>query len=338
MKTIKSISLGTLIIISINIQAQQPFKSYYDYKKTKVKEEYFVNPAGQKNGSYKQHLESGLVEVQGAYKNDKKVGTWYFILDVQGNKNINTYDNDGNANGLFLEHCFSSPKSKLSEGNYKADKKDGVWKEYFCPSDSVTTSDKLFKTTTYSLGLLNGAYTEYYVNGKVKTTGAYLSNIQNGEWKEYDNSGNLIISTVYGKKLGNFYLVEETKYFNSGSARKLKHTLLCGFLGRISKIGEELYYDSTGVLFVKNIWNKDSITDTSNNLFYQGTHEEYFPNGKVSDRCQARYDNYSDQTFYIGHEIRYYLNGNKKYECDLDNNGNLINGTLHNFNENGEPK
>jgi antitoxin component YwqK of YwqJK toxin-antitoxin module len=338
MKTIKSILLGALAISFIKIQAQQPFKSFYDYKKTKVKEEYFINSAGQKNGLYKQYLESGLVEVQGAYKNDKKVGIWYYILDAQGSKNINTYDNEGNANGLFLEHCFSSPKSRLSEGYYKTDKKDGIWKEYFCPSDSLKVSDKLQKLTTYSLGVLNGTYTEYYSNGKVKVNGEYKSNMQNGEWKEFDKNGNLIISTMYGKKLGNFYLVEETKYFESGYNRKLKHTLLCGFQGRISKIGEELYYDSTGVLFAKNIWNKDSITDTRNNLIYQGIHEEYFPNGKLSDQCQARYDNYSDQTFYIGHEIRYYLNGNKKYECDIDNNGNLINGTLRNFKENGEPK
>jgi|GEM_PF-3412387 antitoxin component YwqK of YwqJK toxin-antitoxin module len=336
MKTIKSIYWGIVLSVSLNMSAQTLQKTYYDYKKTKVKEEYYLNSAGQMNGLYKQYLESGLVEVQGNYKNDKKVGTWVFTLDAQGHKNINTYDNDGNANGFFVEHCFGHPNSKLSEGSYKTGQKDGIWKEYFCPSETVTKSDQIQKLSNYSLGKLNGTYTEYFENGKIKMTGNYKLNEKDAEWKGYNENGVLIISTTYGKKFGDFDLVDEIKYFTSGDTRKIRRTSVYGWLGKISNIGEELYYDSTGVLFGKNVWNKDNVTDTKDKRMYEGSHEDYFPNGKIQSQSSVRYDPQNDNTYFVGLITIFYENGKKQHVYQKDNNGQYIQGTEKFYNENEE--
>jgi uncharacterized protein len=336
MKTIKAILLTITGLLAVEVSSQTLQRTYYDYKKTKVKEEYYLNSAGQMNGLYKQYLESGLVEVQGNYKNDKKIGTWTYTLDAQGHKNINTYDNEGNPNGLFIEHCFGHPNSKLSETYFKAGQKDGLWKEYFCPSETMNQSDKLQKVYSYTLGKLNGLYTEYYENGKTKMVGGYKLNAKDGEWKEYDENGVLIISDTYGKKLGDFDLVDEIKYFTSGDTRKIKRTIVYGWLGKISNIGEELYYDSTGVLFGKNVWNKENITDTKDKRMYEASHEDYYPNGKIQSQSSVRYDPQSDKTYFVGLVTIFYESGKKQHVYQKDNNGQYIQGTEIFYNENGE--
>ncbi len=161
MKTIKSILLGTMVVIAVNLPAQQLYKTYYDYKKTKVHEEYGADSYGVKNGSYKEYSEYGGIIVQGTYKNDKKIGIWTGTLDGK-NKVVETYDNDGNKTGLWTTNCLDFPTFKYSEGHYFKGKEDGIWKTYFCEAPKVATPGNIKSIETYSAGVKNGKCTYYY--------------------------------------------------------------------------------------------------------------------------------------------------------------------------------
>lgn len=212
---------------------------------------------------------------------------------------------------------------------YSMDKANGLCQEYY-------ENGKLKTELTTLGGKRNGSYAEYFENGKPKITGEYKLDEKVGEWKEYNDNGYLLASTLHGKKLGDYNLVEETKFFDSGAASKTKCTYVYGWQGPIGKIGDELFYDSTGVLYVKNTWNKDNISDPQNRQMFAGTHEDYYPNGKLKTQASLRYEAQSDKTYYIGTITEYYENGNKKHEYQLDYNSQFIEGTEKSFNEKGE--
>jgi len=64
--------------IQASIAQQKLTKTFYDFKKTKVKEEFFTDSYGVKNGVYKEYSEFGGILVQSTYKSDIKVGTWTY--------------------------------------------------------------------------------------------------------------------------------------------------------------------------------------------------------------------------------------------------------------------
>jgi len=59
----------------------------------------------------------------------------------------------------------------------------------------------------YSGKLLNGVFTVYYLNKQLKQQGLFKKGLKNGEWKEWNEQGKLILRTnfVEGIASGNFY-------------------------------------------------------------------------------------------------------------------------------------
>ena len=62
--------------IQASIAQQKLTKTFYDFKKSKVKEEFFTDSDGVKNGIHKGYSEFGGILVQGTNKSDTKVGTY----------------------------------------------------------------------------------------------------------------------------------------------------------------------------------------------------------------------------------------------------------------------
>lgn len=50
---------------------------------------------------------------------------------------------------------------------------------------------------TYKGGILNGPAQTFFFNSKVQTEGNYLNDLEDGEWKHYDENGNLLKSVFY---------------------------------------------------------------------------------------------------------------------------------------------
>jgi protein TonB len=51
--------------------------------------------------------------------------------------------------------------------------------------------------TDSALGTFQGLFESYYFNSKIEKEGSYLNGVENGPWKKWDYSGNLIDSCVY---------------------------------------------------------------------------------------------------------------------------------------------
>ena len=76
MKYFKLKLFSVFVCIGGFTNAQTLYRTYYDYKKTHVHEEFYANSYGVKNGTYKEYSEYGGVLIQGTLKDDKKNGTW----------------------------------------------------------------------------------------------------------------------------------------------------------------------------------------------------------------------------------------------------------------------
>ena len=72
---IKIILLASLVL-TINAFSQKLERTYYDYRKTKIQSEYYINAYGEKNGSYKGYSEYGGILLQGSFKDGQPIGKW----------------------------------------------------------------------------------------------------------------------------------------------------------------------------------------------------------------------------------------------------------------------
>ena len=43
----------------------------------------------------------------------------------------------------------------------------------------------------------NGAYQEFYRNGKLKSAGPYINGVKDGEWIDYDETGKAVKKTKF---------------------------------------------------------------------------------------------------------------------------------------------
>jgi len=77
------------------------------------------------------------------------------------------------------------PEGKVEEGNYKDDRKEGVWIKYH--NDGVTPKLK----GQYENNRPRGSFTYYHPNGKVKTIGTYEKNQYQDSLKHFYENGQL---------------------------------------------------------------------------------------------------------------------------------------------------
>jgi antitoxin component YwqK of YwqJK toxin-antitoxin module len=222
MKTKQTLTLifNVLFLVALS---QTPKKTYYDFKKTMIKEDYFVNAAGEKNGPYKGYNEKGIVVEEANFKNGQLNGVYKKYTAYSGKKEIaksETYK-DGVLDGLAI--YYGENGLVLKQGNYKNDKKDGKWtfmdpySNYNFKNQEALKGAQFVKSeATYVNGepLMNGKYiTYYYPSGKVRSEVEYTNGTETGEQKWYYPDGT---NEAYYKfdGLTKNYLVKKSYYPN----------------------------------------------------------------------------------------------------------------------------
>ncbi len=83
----------------------------------------------------------------------------------------------------------------------------------YYPENPHMINEKYFVTDT-STNVLDGSYTSYHINGKIKSEGLYKSNQPMGVWKYYHRNGNLKMTGAL-KNNSNYGLW--SYYFENGS-------------------------------------------------------------------------------------------------------------------------
>jgi antitoxin component YwqK of YwqJK toxin-antitoxin module len=137
--------------------------------------------------------ESSNVSVDANMRNGKLVGKRTEFRYGTVKKSVENYK-DGVLDGN--KKVFYEGGTLQEDGNYKQGKRDGL----------ITWYNQQEKPTieyTYKTGVIDGPAKTYFASGKVQTEGNYKNDNETGEWKEYDENGNVIKTIVYdnGKKI-----------------------------------------------------------------------------------------------------------------------------------------
>lgn len=135
------ILLAALIMTCQLTRAQKIVKTFYDYKQTKLHEQYTTNNFGVKSGSYKEFSEYGGVLVQGTYKSDVKVGKWTTNNKDGTPYKVETFNDQGELDGPFTGWINGFI---ARQGTYKIGKKNGTW-------IFIESADRIMGQSYYSL-------------------------------------------------------------------------------------------------------------------------------------------------------------------------------------------
>lgn len=110
---------------------------------------------------------------------------------------INWKDDQGRKQGHWIifgkdrPEQGAPPEGKIEEGDYKDDRKVGIWIKYH--NDGVTPRLK----GEYDFGRPKGSFTKYYPNGKVQEEGVYDKGKYLGAMKRYYEDGTLMYDGNY---------------------------------------------------------------------------------------------------------------------------------------------
>lgn len=217
----------------------------------KVKTDYYPNGTVKTVGLYKNDVPEGVRteyneqgEVTQSYVFSKGIITSQGIVDVLGKKQ-----------GEW-KHFYEDGSLK-SYGSYSNDKPIGNWK-YFYPDGKVESEGAYTNK-----GNLNGLWKWYYEDGSIRRIENYFDGLQDGEYIEYNEKGEIIVSGNYEMGL------EEGKWSFVGDNFKETGEYKGG-----AKFGEWITYYSDGTIKFKGEY-------IDNNL--NGKVVWYWSNGKPKD-------------------------------------------------------
>jgi len=209
MKYFKLKLFSVFVCIGGFTNAQTLYRTYYDYKKTHVHEEFYANSYGVKNGTYKEYSEYGGVLIQGTLKDDKKNGTWK-KYDDKGRivEIVNWKDDQMNGRYERMEEDGSGKFYRRYRSSYVTGTEDSVI--YFFPDGSKQ-----------QLTVNSGICVKWYENKKKE------SEWTNKDGKEVDGSeisyfkdGNPNVTFVSGKKYT--YYFDENDTESNGKIKRVE--------------------------------------------------------------------------------------------------------------------
>jgi len=159
---------------------------------------------------------------------------------------VNQTDSKGLKTGYWI-HYSSDEKTKLEEGTYVDDKKDGAWKAYF-------PDGKIKHEITYNKGKAIGYVKMYYANGTLREEGTWKETCWVGNYRYYYPNGQAAYVWHYnnqGKREG------EQKYFYENGNLKFKGVWDNGKV----KTNVEVY-DSEGLMVQNRIYENGTFAET----------------------------------------------------------------------------
>ncbi|HEX2968068.1 MAG TPA: hypothetical protein VHO46_03105 [Bacteroidales bacterium] len=231
---------------------------------------------GKKNGwylKYKKDPGEGLyLWSQELFAGDKKEGVATLYYPDGKIKQTIPY-NDGKKEGLSREF----------------DKDGNIITLYEYHNDFLVSRDRINRTDTKRFK--QGPWKEFYADGKIKSESNYLDDMLNGYYKEYDEKGNLVLTTLYEKgaivksdiedqheiEIINKY-DENGKVIYSGPYRKNVPVGIHRKYGADGKVTDAFRYNDNGLLL------SEGIVDEGGNM--NGKWKDLYPDGKVKAEGQ----------------------------------------------------
>jgi antitoxin component YwqK of YwqJK toxin-antitoxin module len=181
-------------------------ESYFITGKTERRSVY---AHGLLEGKVYSYNENGVLIREQSFKHGEEDGVQYTFND-KGIKimEIGYKDGDEFKDGTYA--LWNDEGIQTNLGHYTMGLKTGVWKTWYdngvlcsiCKYDKkgnlTEKKETYFKNgnletrATYANNVLNGAYAEFYENGKPRSKGAYKNGKRSGEWMEWDQDNHLV--------------------------------------------------------------------------------------------------------------------------------------------------
>ncbi|HTL80986.1 MAG TPA: hypothetical protein VL651_04750 [Bacteroidia bacterium] len=188
-----------------------------------------TDASGKKQGAWKKLDTAGTVVYVGQFKDNKPIGVFkYFDTDGRIMSELDfgkggttayckMYSVTGKviAKGKYVNQLkdsvwnfYTDDGLKLSVESYKAGVKDGKSTTYFPGTDTIAS------VTTFVNGKEEGAYAEYYLDGKKKEVANYLHGNLEGTATWYFDDGTINILGAYHNSVKNgkwtYYWINDT--------------------------------------------------------------------------------------------------------------------------------
>ena len=239
---------------------------------------------------------------------------------------INALDDQGRRTGYWIINGSMKPtpgfasEQVIEEGNYQANKKQGLWKRYY-------SSGKLQSEITYKDNIPNGPYSTYFPTGVLEERGNWSYNKNIGDFERYhpngvksqafifDNNGvrngtqfyyhengkpELVVDIINGREEGimkRYFAngdLKETKDFSGG---KLKDGTIKNYdmVAKKVELKEDLGVpDKRSATVVEDKPNLAIFKETGDNILYNNdkliSQKGYFKNGRLWNGRWYRYD------------------------------------------------
>ena len=158
------------------------------------------------DGKYDEYYANGNMFMTGKYVDGKKEGEWKTYTEEGYLWKKHTYRN-GQLNGKFVNY-YTKTGVEETVGNYVNGKKSGNWNSYYSSGRKKLSGD-------YSNGHRQGVFTEWYENGQKKSVINYSyegnMNDKDGTVKGYNQNGTLKFEgrIEKGRKVGNWKYYDE---------------------------------------------------------------------------------------------------------------------------------
>lgn len=215
-------------------------------------------------------------------------------VKLQGFIKNNTYDS------TFISY--------YENGNIQS---EGTYKKALYKTNSMAISQSICgtgrDTTEPAEGIKNGQWKQYYANGQMKSVANYFGNIQVGQSKFYDSTGNLLENEFYNAGR----LIQRQEYFVNGVLETFTNRNYEEIKNEGGKSYTTIYFDKvfeyypTGELKSIITFNKDKEQT--------GKFIEYWENGFVKSEGEYK-DGLKNGVF-----KEYYQNGNTQFEGIIKN-------------------
>lgn len=310
---------------------------------------------GRPDGYWKTYSMNGKIKSEGNRKNYDLDSLWKFY---DGNGNIVTEINYLAGKKEGMKRTWEAGKHIVSEESFSADVKQGLTNEYFLPEDSTQSKGKLKYRIPFDKGKENGIAYEYDREGRIITILEYAYGVlkkqeqinrtdkqgqKQGAWKEFYDDGKPKAITNYmnGKKTGYQKTFSPTgslaniEKYEGDSLQKDAPELATKLEvrneyyedGKIKKTGTWLEgqpegvhkeYSPEGAITHAKIYKEGSLAgegliDEAGNQ--QGAWVEYHASGKV--RAKGNYDN----GVKVGDWVFYFANGKVEQKGKYDKKG-----------------
>jgi antitoxin component YwqK of YwqJK toxin-antitoxin module len=227
--------------IGFDLEAQIVKKNYYDYKKTKINEDYQVNSNGVKNGYYKAYSKEGILIYSYNFINGKENG---LCIDYAGERT-------GIASNLGIaKTCFGKPMLERQFSNGQL-----LWEKFYdCIEGKQVMVFKKTKNDDHY------EYVEFYSSGKLKEKyntkdnykykGEYIKYYENGLIAEKGNYDQGKIGTWVGlKDNGDSVYIARFEFGFESSYKGFYNNGKVAYVSKADNSFESLTrtdYDSTG--------------------------------------------------------------------------------------------